>query len=141
MFLHEAKQILRKPLLLRPRSLDNSKEGLHLLILATAPCMRRARCIPTCSCGICYCSLPSLSASPSSFLKVTIKLQQQRYTIKLQYYGECQNYLSCIPTQTASLLPKETYFVQKYNVKNIDFHIKHSHQKTGLCVKVANILN
>ena len=31
MFLHEAKQILRKFLLLRPRSLDNSKNGFFTL--------------------------------------------------------------------------------------------------------------
>ena len=31
MFFHEAKQILRKFLLLRPRSLDNSKRGLFTL--------------------------------------------------------------------------------------------------------------
>ena len=31
MFLHEAKQILRKLLLLRPRNLDDSKKGLFTL--------------------------------------------------------------------------------------------------------------
>ena len=31
MFLHEAKQILRKFLLLRPRTLDNTKKGIFRL--------------------------------------------------------------------------------------------------------------
>ena len=51
MFLHEAKQILRTFLLLRPCSPENSKKkSSHVLDLAVTPCSRSVQCILITSC-------------------------------------------------------------------------------------------
>ena len=71
MFLHEANQILKTFLFLRPCSPKNSKNGFsHVLILATTTCRCSVSCIPTCSYCIYYCFLPLSLAWPSSLLKV-----------------------------------------------------------------------
>ena len=74
MFLHEAKQILRTYLLLRPCSHENSKKVFsrsNLCDVTIYVQVLSSICIPTCSYYIYYCSLPlSPLASQSSLLKV-----------------------------------------------------------------------
>ena len=115
MFLHETKQILRKFLLLRPRSPDNFKNDFfYVVILATTPCRCRAQCIPMCSYCIYYCSLPSSSAS--SLCKVPI---DDKYSSSCCIYFRTRKYHR-LSKQTVWILNLLNYLSQLHHQPGTD---------------------